>query len=199
MPIIRAQICLAAGDDADLQRVIEESGDLLRQAGAARQVQVQIEVGVLLARMLWRRGSRQRALDALEEALALAAPRGHIRRFTEGGADVGTMLYELARLDRHAEAAREMLAQVTHAAEARRPAPSLIDPLTERELEILELLAEGLTNKEVGARLDISPFTVRNHTTHIYAKLGVNHRDDAIAAARALRLIRAETSGLAGL
>ncbi len=195
MPIIRAQVCLAAGDDADLQRVIEESGEILRQAGAERQVQVQIEVGVLLACMLWRRGSRQRALDALEEALALAAPRGHIRRFIQGGADVGTMLYELARQGREAEAARAMLAHVTRAAEARQPTPSLIDPLTARELEILELLAEGLTNKEIGARLDISPFTVRNHTTRIYAKVGVNNRDDAIEAARSLRLIGGDASG----
>jgi LuxR family maltose regulon positive regulatory protein len=195
MPIIRAQICLAAGTDADLQKMVEELHRILEQADAAHQVQMQIEGNTLLARTLWRRGFRVRALDALEEALSFAAPRGHIRSFTERNAEVGTMLYELVRLDRHAEAAREMLAHVMRAAEARQPVQSLVDPLTERELEILELLAEGLTNKEIGAHRKISPFTVRNHITHIYAKLGVRNREEAIKSARLLRLIETNGSG----
>ncbi len=190
--LIRAQIGLAVGTDADLKRMIEMVREVLRHAGGERQVYVQIEGGVLLARMLWRRGSRQQALDVLEAALAPAAPRGYVRCFIEGGADVRTMLYELARLGRQAEAAREMLAEVARAAAARQPDLPLIDPLTERELEVLELLAGKLTNKEIAALLDISYFTVRNHTTRIYTKLGVNTREDAVAAVRSLRLIEGD-------
>jgi predicted ATPase/class 3 adenylate cyclase/DNA-binding CsgD family transcriptional regulator len=77
------------------------------------------------------------------------------------------------------------------ASQTPRPVPSdaLIEPLSARELEVLRLLAQGLSNREIAQRLVLSPNTVRVHTFHIYGKLGVNNRTQAAAAARALGLL----------
>ncbi|MBN1935035.1 MAG: hypothetical protein JW934_10240 [Anaerolineae bacterium] len=69
------------------------------------------------------------------------------------------------------------------------PAGDLVEPLSARELEILHLLAEGLTNREIAQQLHLSSNTVRVHTSHIYGKLGVNNRTQAVVRARALSLL----------
>jgi LuxR family maltose regulon positive regulatory protein len=60
----------------------------------------------------------------------------------------------------------------------------LIEPLSERELEVLELIAKGLTNPEIASRLYLSPNTVKAHTRNIYGKLNVHNRTQAVATAR---------------
>jgi LuxR family maltose regulon positive regulatory protein len=67
--------------------------------------------------------------------------------------------------------------------------PELAEPLSERELEVLSLIAEGLSNPEVAERLYLSTNTVRVHTSNIYAKLGVHGRMAAVSKAQALRLL----------
>lgn len=66
----------------------------------------------------------------------------------------------------------------------------LVEPLSERELEVLDLIAEGLSNQEIAQRLFLSVPTVKWHTTHIYGKLGVQNRTQAVAQARALGLLK---------
>ena len=65
----------------------------------------------------------------------------------------------------------------------------LIEPLSERELEILQLIAEGLSNQEIGSQLYLSLNTVKAHTRNIYGKLGVNSRMQAAARAKALGIL----------
>ena len=65
----------------------------------------------------------------------------------------------------------------------------LVEPLSERELEVLELLSEGCSNREIGQRLYISLPTVKSHTRNIYSKLGVHSRREAVARARALGML----------
>jgi LuxR family maltose regulon positive regulatory protein len=65
----------------------------------------------------------------------------------------------------------------------------LVEPLSEREIEVLRLVAEGLSNREIALRLFLSPNTVRVHTHNIYGKLGVSSRTQAVARGRALGLL----------
>jgi LuxR family maltose regulon positive regulatory protein len=65
----------------------------------------------------------------------------------------------------------------------------MIEPLSEREIEVLQLIAEGLTNQEVASRLYLAPSTVKVHTRNIYGKLGAHHRADAVAKARAFGIL----------
>ena len=65
----------------------------------------------------------------------------------------------------------------------------LVEPLSEREIEVLQLIAEGLTNQEIASRLYLSLNTVKVHTRNIYGKLGVSHRMGAVARARALGIL----------
>jgi LuxR family maltose regulon positive regulatory protein len=66
--------------------------------------------------------------------------------------------------------------------------PALVEPLSDRELEVLRLVAAGLTNREIAKELVIAVSTVKSHTNHIYGKLGVKNRTQAVAQARALGL-----------
>ena len=71
------------------------------------------------------------------------------------------------------------------------PAPEqpLIDPLSERELEVLRLIAEGLTNREIAARLTVVIGTIKAHTSNIYSKLGVSNRTQAVTKAQELNIL----------
>ncbi len=66
----------------------------------------------------------------------------------------------------------------------------MIEPLTEREIEVISLIAAGLTNKDIAAELIIAPGTVKRHAHNIYTKLNVSNRTEAVAKARDLDLVR---------
>jgi LuxR family maltose regulon positive regulatory protein len=134
---------------------------------------------------------------ALQRALALAEPEGFVRTFLDEGPPMARLLYEALSRGMAADYARRLLAAFpvaeTHQVEPfeRESAqPDLIEPLSERELEVLGLIAEGLTNPEIAARLFLSLNTVKAHTRNIYGKLGVHNRTEAAARARALGVLR---------
>jgi len=70
--------------------------------------------------------------------------------------------------------------------------PDLIEPLSEREIEVLQLIAEGLTNPEIAARLFLSLHTIKTHTRNIYGKLGVNNRTQAVARGKSVGVLSGE-------
>jgi len=148
-------------------------------------------------------GDRTAALRALAEALALAAPEGYVRVFLDEGAVVGALLRELAarrRLEQLGVRAvpRAFLAALIAAFDRRGgrppqrgvgPVPGMAAPLSTRELEVLTLMASGLPNRAIAEKLFITVDTVKRHVTHVFEKLGVANRTQAVARGRELGLL----------
>jgi LuxR family maltose regulon positive regulatory protein len=158
-----------------------------------------IELRILRSVARARRGDAQEALADLDRALAQAEPEGYVRIFLDEGQPMHILLTQWrAQADdgRLRDYAMHLLAQFD--AEPHRIAPAegkavpigaLVEPLSERELEVLHLIALGLTNKEIAQQLFIAPGTVKAHTSTIYRKLDVANRTEAAARARQLGLL----------
>jgi LuxR family maltose regulon positive regulatory protein len=155
-----------------------------------------IEILALQALALELKRDIAQAMQTLERALALAEPEGFIRTFVDEGPPMARLLHEAVSRGIAPDYARRLLAAFPDT-QPEQPAPSktqvptseLVEPLSERELEVLQLLAEGLTNPEIAARLFLSLNTVKAHTRNIYGKLSVNNRTQAVVRARALGVL----------
>ncbi|MBN1250211.1 MAG: hypothetical protein JXC32_21280 [Anaerolineae bacterium] len=159
-------------------------------------------------------GNREGARDAMLRALSLAEPEGYVRSFVGEGAVVAELLQEINRwlggvtsgdvpsrayvrslLDAYGAAVLSSKSLAVDpgpspAPLAPRPGTApLLEPLSDRELDVLRMLPTDLTTPEIGDHLYITKSTVRTHIRHIYDKLGVHSRDDAVARARALGLL----------
>ncbi len=176
------------------------------QATAASQGRIGnvIEIQALRALALAARGDHADALGALAEGVTLACPQGYIRVFADEGAPMRALLTRLAAAQRDQRApARDIdpdyLAallrvggQAGAALPSRRAAgalPGLAEPLTDREAEVLRLLAAGKSNQRIAHELVVALDTVKKHVTHVLGKLGAANRTEAVARARQLGLI----------
>jgi LuxR family maltose regulon positive regulatory protein len=148
-----------------------------------------LEILLLQALAFSALGKGTAALPVLERALTLAEPQGYIRLFV----DEGEPMVALLRQAYAQGIAPDYVATLLAAAGAPKlpapsPADSLLEPLTEREREILRLLVAGLSNAAMARELVITLGTVKSHVNHIYGKLGVQSRSQAIARAHSLHL-----------
>ncbi len=128
------------------------------------------------------------ALTALRRAVSLAEPEGHVRLFADEGPPMASLLEALRRQPGAPDYVNHLIAATTSEPPPSRPS-RLVDPLSERELEVLRLLGGDLGGPEIARQLSISLNTVRTHTKNIYAKLGVTSRRAAVRQARELTLI----------
>ena len=123
----------------------------------------------------------------MTRALKIAEPEGYIRTFLDEGPAVASLLYQLVANATDSTYAGEILrAFGTPEIESQFEVPKsdLIEPLSGREKEVLQYLAEGLSNREIAQKMTVSLSTVKTHTRNIYGKLGVNSRTQAIAQAK---------------
>jgi LuxR family maltose regulon positive regulatory protein len=126
----------------------------------------------------------------LERALRMAEPEGYNRLFADFGLPMARLLQEAYSRDVMPEYIEMLIAAFNVASMFDISAQdSLPEPLTPREQEVLELVAAGLTNREIAEKLVVSPETVKKHTGTIYGKLGASNRTEAAAKARALNLL----------
>jgi LuxR family transcriptional regulator, maltose regulon positive regulatory protein len=130
-------------------------------------------------------GQREHALQPLERALALAAPGRFVRSFIEHGAPMEELLRRAAPISATPDYVQRLLA-VSRAQHT--PEPPLVR-LTDRERQIMRLLATGLSNRELADHLVISEGTLKRHLSNLYLKLAVSSRTQAVARARDLHLI----------
>jgi LuxR family maltose regulon positive regulatory protein len=197
--LLQARILLASGDNAATLTVLE---CLLPAAEAAGRQRVAVEALLLRGLALQVMGKGQAATFSIQRAVEQAAPAGLKQPFLQWQGLAGRpaeMAGLLAGVQRQGGApdgmrfAQELLAALQEEGAPLPPAlpelPELVEPLSKRELEVLALIAEGLSNPEVAERLYLSPNTVRVHTSNIYAKLGVHGRMAAVSKAQALRLL----------
>jgi LuxR family maltose regulon positive regulatory protein len=156
-----------------------------------------IEIMMLQALAFQAGGDTTRAMDALEGALTLAEPEGFLRIFVDEGQPMARLLYvALERGTAPGYVGRLLQAfPIDKPEQVDSSAPQVsesgyIEPLSEREIEVLQLIAEGLTNPEIATRLILSLYTVKTHTRNIYGKLGVHNRTEAVAKARVLGILQ---------
>jgi LuxR family maltose regulon positive regulatory protein len=138
----------------------------------------------------------------LEKAVQLAHSGGSLRVFVDQGPRMQAMLKELARQGKAISDIRRILAAfppeagtlgkvILHRVPHIVNTPVLIEPLTAREQDILVLLSQRLSNKEIAQKLNITTDTVKRHILNVFQKLGVNRRADAVARAAALGILSA--------
>jgi LuxR family transcriptional regulator, maltose regulon positive regulatory protein len=185
LPLVR--FYLRQGQFAEAAMVSER---LLTAVGGKGYIAPEIEVLLLLA--LANQGLQKftAAQQHLTQALTLAAPAGFLRAFVDKGEPMAQLLAKVKDEGRGMKVYREkVLAAFVPAQLAGRPHTDLTEPLSEREQEVLQLIAAGLGNKAIADRLFITVNTVLYHTKNIYSKLAVNKRTQAVARAREMKLI----------
>jgi LuxR family maltose regulon positive regulatory protein len=192
LPISQARVHLAQGDPSAALALLEP---LHRQAEAKGWEDERLKVMVLQALAHHAHGERGEAVQLLGDALALAEPGGFIRIFVDEGLPMAQLLSEAAahgimpdytvRLMAAFEAEEHKSEEGSYLPPARLAQP-LTEPLSQRELEVLRLIAQGLSNREICERLYLALDTVKGHNRRIFGKLSVQRRTEAVAKARSL-------------
>jgi len=199
--ITQCRILIAQGSEASLQEAGEKLAVYEKTNKAQNNTHQLVEILLLQSLCYQKQSQNDEALATLARAVTLAEPGGYIRPFLELGPEMARMLLSqkgvaleyIARIlasfpdEVKGESALQMAdgAELSLAANTltQNPSPSLVEPLTPRELDVLALMAQGLTNQEIAQRLTISHGTVRQHAYNLYQKLQVNTRQQAVMKA----------------
>ena len=180
---------MAQGDQKSLSAIINVITQLVQRAEAQQRWGGVVEILILQALAYQTMGQIERALKALEGALSLAEAEGYMRRFIDEGQPMMDLLQAALNRKIIPGYSSRLLAACKADQVPQIKSQPLVEPLTERELEVLHLIAAGLNNQAIADTLIITVGTVKRHTTNIYGKLGVNSRTQAAAKARELNLI----------
>jgi ATP/maltotriose-dependent transcriptional regulator MalT len=192
LPLSQARVHLAQGDPSTALSML---GAYRQQVETRNWQDERLKTLVLQALAHHAHGEKEAALQVLGEALAMAEPEGFTRIFLDEGKSMAQLLSEASlhgiRPDYVARllAAFESEKQKSGDKADRPSAQALIDPLSQRELEVLQLIAQGLSNDEIGKRLFLALDTVKGHNRRIFDKLQVQRRTEAVARARELGLL----------
>ena len=199
LPISRAQVLLAQGDASAALAVLEPWRQQMEAKGWQDE---RLKTMVLQALAYRASGEKDKAVQLLSEALALAEPGGFIRLFVDQGEPMRLLILDFGSWIKKQES-REGQSLIRYTAklqaafpqsktvqsEIRNQKSEMIEPLSQRELEILQLIAQGLSNREISERLFLALSTVKGHARIIFDKLQVQRRTEAVARARELGLL----------
>jgi LuxR family maltose regulon positive regulatory protein len=195
--ITLARVLIAAGKSDREAGSRDEAarllGRLLQAAETGGRLGSALQILLLQALAFQAQGNLPHALAALERALALAEPQGYVRIFVDEGEALRLLIEQLPRNRGHSLSAYadKLLAAFTQpgtASKPARPQSDTLEPLSERELEVLKLLRSELSGPEIAQQLIVSLNTLRTHTKNIFSKLGVNNRRAAVRRAEELDL-----------
>lgn len=192
-----ARLLIAQGTRASLGEAVELMQQMVKWCECYHLHWRRIDALAVLALAQATQGREQAALATIAAAINLAQPQPYVRTFVDLGPPMARLLHALAAAGVHPDYVGAILAAFPTATRnsiavttAAQRDDEIIEPLSEREMEVLGLLAERLSDKEIAERLRISPLTVRRHSVNLYQKLHVNSRRQAVARAQALGLIR---------
>jgi LuxR family maltose regulon positive regulatory protein len=148
-----------------------------------------IEILILQSAVHSAQGDRPGALACVQRAVSLAEPEGYVRVFIDAGPRLASLLTSAAKVGATRRFVRRLQAASTRTEVHSDLAQDLIEPLSKRELEVLRLLGTHLGGPDIARELVVSLNTMRTHTKHIYAKLGVNSRRAAVHQGKQLNLL----------
>ena len=192
LPISQARVYLAQGNASAALTVLESYRQQLEAKAWCDEL---LRTIVLQAIALYALGKKEQAVERLEEALSLAESGNFIRIFLDEGPPMADLLSKAANQEIMPHYINKLLGAF-EAEEKQDESKSvqsqdqiLIEPLSQRELEILQLIARGLSNREIGERLFLALDTVKGHNRKIFNKLQVQRRTEAVARARELKLL----------
>jgi LuxR family transcriptional regulator, maltose regulon positive regulatory protein len=195
IPLSRARVYLARSDAAAALATLESHRRNVEAKGWHAE---RLAAMLLQAIAHHANGDLEAALLVLADALAIAEPGGFIRTFVDEGKPMAGLLAEAAVRGIAPDYSRRLLAAFDAETPdaglrphqpASRPAQPLVEPLSARELEILALIAQGLSNNQISDRLFLALATVKGHNRNIFSKLQVQRRTEAVARARELGLL----------
>ena len=197
-------LCTRCGNNASIVEVLEFLNRLLKAAEAGGRTGSVIEILILQALAFQAQGDIHQAFTSLERALALAEPEGYLRIFVDEGEAMNllilgfrTMIEKQGHLGVHPLlgytnrllAAFPKSLETISQTEITNQKPKIVETLTDRELEILHLIAEGQSNAEISQQLFVALSTVKGHNLRIFNKLQAQNRTEAVARAHELGLI----------
>jgi LuxR family maltose regulon positive regulatory protein len=189
-----AEVLLASGQADEACRILQSLGEDVQAHG--RYV-TEIYQRILLACGRRSLGDEPGARDELKRAIQLGEPEGYIRPFVSGGEPIAILLRQMLSEYGSPGPRAEYILRILEAFPQVKPAhpslegqhPALLAPLTPREMDVLRLLSEGLSNREIAERLYLSPNTLRVYTTNLYSKMDVHNRTQAVTRAQTFGLI----------
>jgi LuxR family transcriptional regulator, maltose regulon positive regulatory protein len=195
--LLLARVLLAQGKPDQVLMLLKR---LREKAQAGGRSDGEIVILTLQALALQEKGERERAVSIVTQALTLAEPEGYLRTFVDEGPEMASLLSEvlmvhqrrhLERPDRpSAHYLRKLLTALEQAASGSvSPTPQLPEPLSERELEVLQLIAAGKSNRRIAQELFVAAGTVKTHIRSIYRKLDAHSRTQALVRARELNML----------
>ena len=189
--LLLAQNALGAGTDT-IEEGVALLDRLLEAAEHGGRIGSVLEISILLSLAHHARGDLDKALVPLTRALTLAEPEGYVRTFLDEGEPMAALLKVAAKRGPSAGFARALLSEFSPGDTPNKDSgqSSLIEPLSERELDVLRMLRSDLDGPEIARELGVSLNTMRTHTKSIYDKLGVNNRRAAVRRADELDLLR---------
>lgn len=191
LPLMKARVLIAKGDPTAALVVLDPLRRQAEEKGVTGRI---LDVMIQQSAAHYLRGEKELAFELLSGMLAQGESQGLIRFFVDMGPVMAEMLSEAAARGLRPDYVKKVLSAFQAEAPERRPiglqaSQNLVEPLTPRELEILGLIAQGLSNAEICKRLFLALDTVKGHNRRIFEKLQVNRRTEAIARARALSLL----------
>ena len=195
--IARARLLVARGEHEEALRLLDDLREAAQAVGRAGR---EIEVLALEALALQAKGKKELAVSTLAQALALGEPEGYVRTFVDEGPEMALIVSDVLKAHQRshlnrpylpsAHYLRKLLATLEQAASGTTPRTAeLPEPLGERELEVLQLIEAGKSNRRIAQELFVTAGTVKTHIRNIYRKLDAHSRTQALVRARELNLL----------